>query len=428
MNKVNAISRIITSCLMTVLFLSSCSKIDNYLLGKDNTPEPAELTKITSTLDVTSSWTTGAGAGTKGVYLEMAPAVNESTIYTADVNGRVMAFERKTGDKLWENDLDTDLISGPSVDETSLAVTDKEAKIIVLDAKTGKKRWSHTTSNEIFSPPTLAEGKVFVKTVDGNLYAFDEESGHRQWIYEHGNPSLIMRAGSSPQVLFGAVIVGFADGKLIGLRADTGQILWEKTLSMPEGATDVERMADIDANPIVLEGVAYVASYQQNISALSLQTGEIVWENKKVSAIHNMAADSTTLYVVDTHSTIWAIDRLSGTVLWKQKALENRRLTAPTLVEGDILVVGDSQGFIHWISTKDGQVLTRTRPARSAIVLPLVADGQDVYLLTSSGKLIAYRVPEHSSSITLPDHSNSMSFNVDQSLAATTTTTETPHE
>lgn len=427
MNNVRPISRIITSCLMTVIFLSGCSKIDNYLLGKDNTPEPAELQKITSTLDVTSSWTTAAGAGTKGVYLEMAPAVNESTIYTADVNGRVMAFDRKTGEKRWENDLDTDLISGPSVNDTSLAVTNKEAKIIVLDAKTGEKRWSHTTSNEIFAPATIAEGKIFVKTVDGNLYAFDETSGDRQWIYEHGNPSLIMRAGSSPQVLFGAVIVGFADGKLVGLRADTGQILWEKTLSMPEGATDVERMADIDANPIIMDGVAYIASYQQNISALSLQTGEIIWENKKISSIHNMAADSTTLYVVDTHSTIWAIDRSSGSVLWKQKELENRRLTAPTLVENDILVVGDLQGFVHWISAKDGQVLTRTRPARSAIDLPLVADGQDVYLLTSSGKLIAYRVPESSASLTMPNNSTPMSFHLDQSLAATTSL-ETTHE
>jgi len=381
--------------LIVVLLLTGCGKIDDLMLGKDNTPEPKGLDKFEPTLSVTMPWKVPVGSnGNKAGYLDMPPAFNETMIYTANMKGEIFALDRKTGEKIWENDLDQKLTSGPAVDEQSVVVTDKDAKVIVLDATTGKEKWKRTVSNEVFAVPALAEGKVFVKTVDGNLYAYDEADGHHLWTYNHGTSTLVLRAGSSPQVLMGVVVVGFADGHLVGLRADTGQILWEKVLSQPTGASDVERMADIDANPLVLDDTAYVSSYQQNISALSLRTGEVTWEKKELFTIHDMVADSTNLYIVDMNSVIWAIDRFSGIVSWKQKSFENRRLTGPALVAGDILVVGDYQGFVHWISTKDGHFITRTRPSRVALYESPVADGDHLYVLTSSGSLVDYQVPE----------------------------------
>ncbi len=383
---------VLVTTLTAVLALSSCSTIDNYMLGKDNTPPPAELKTIKATMEISEIWKTGAGNATDGVYLEMSPAVDTNAVYTADVDGRVMAFDRKTGAKQWENDLDTNLISGPSIGDSYLAVTNKEAQVIVLDTQTGKKLWRKTVSNEIFAPPTIAEGNVFVKTVDGKLYAFNAGDGNEAWMYDHGTTALVMRAGSSPQVLFGVVVAGFSDAKLVGLKADSGQLLWEKIVATPQGVSDVERMADIDANPVVLDGITYVASYQQNVSALSLQNGEFLWKKDNISTFINMAADQTTLYIVDDKSTIWAIDRESGAVLWQQKDFENRHLTAPAIISDKTLVVGDYEGYVHWVSLKDGEELNRTHPSSSAIYAQPMVDGDDVYILTSNGKLAAYQV------------------------------------
>lgn len=379
--------------LALVLLLSSCGKIDNLMLGKDNTPAPAPLKTVNPTLDVNLPWSTNAGDGTDGNYLEMAPAVDTDSVYTADIDGKVIAFDRKTGQKRWVNDLDMHLLSGPIVGGSYLAVTNKDAEVLILDAQTGKQLWKKTVSNEVFAPVTLAEGKVFVKTVDGNLYAFDLENGKRLWRYNHGTTPLIMRAGSSPQVVFGVVVAGFPDGKLVGLRADSGQLLWEKVVATPQGVSDVERIADIDSNPIIMDGMCYVASYQQNLSALSLQSGEFIWQKNDISTFINMAASSTTLYVVDDESIVWAIDRESGTVLWQLKALHNRGLTAPAIVDDKALVVGDFQGYVSWLSLEDGSVIARTRPNHSAIYATPVVDGNDVYILTSDGKLANYQVP-----------------------------------
>lgn len=372
--------------------LVGCNKIDNYMLGKDNTPPPASLIPFSPELDVKQLWEVNAGKGTKGSYLEMFPTVYGDSVYTADLKGDVMAFNRATGEKRWTTHLDTDLISGPAVGENIVAVTNKEAQIIVLDSHTGEKRWKRTVSNEVLAVPTIAEDKVFVKTVDGKLYAFNQADGKRAWIYDHGTTTLVMRAGSSPQVFFGFVLAGFSDGKLVGLRADTGQVLWEKTMAIPDGVSDVERITDIDTNPIVMDGTAYVAAYQQNISALSLQTGEILWQKKDLSTLNNMAANQTTLYIVDSESTVWALERDSGTVLWQQKAFHNRHLTASAIVDDKALVLGDLQGFVQWLSLTTGEPIARTRPARSPIDAQPTVDTNNVYILTSYGKLVAYQV------------------------------------
>lgn len=386
--------------ILTTLFcltLTGCNTINNFMLGKDNTPPPAKLTDFQPTLPVSQTWEVGAGKGTDGTYLEMAPALDSQYVYTADVNGRIMAFDRQTGKKYWETDLKktnsyNKLLTGPVVSEGYLATSNKDAQVIVFDANSGEKLWSKTVSNEVFAPPTIAEGKVFIKTVDGRVYAFDEQSGERSWVYDHGTTPLIMRAGSSPQVMLGIVIVGFADGKLAGFRADTGQLLWEKAVAIPQGATEVERMDDIDANPIIKDGVAYVASYQQNVSAMSLETGEFLWKKDNISTFNNMAIDQTALYVVDDRSIIWAIDRNSGAILWKQKVLHNRRLTSPAVVTDKALVVGDYEGYIQWLSLEDGHIIARTRPTNSAIFSQPAVDGDSVYVLTSNGDLAAYQV------------------------------------
>lgn len=379
------------------LGLTSCTKIDNFMLGKDNTPEPAQLDSFKPTLDVNTLWEANAGSGTKGNMLEMSPALDSKTVYTADVKGRIMAFDRQTGKKLWETDLEdknsyNQILSGPSVGEDVIAVTNQDAQVIVFDSSTGEKLWQKTVSNEVLAPPTIAEGKIFVKTVDGNLSAFDARTGERVWTYTHGATPLIMRAGSSPQALFGVVIAGFADAKLVGLRADTGQILWEKSMATPEGASDVERMADIDANPIISDGVVYVASYQQNVSAMSLQTGEIMWKKENISAFNNMTIDSKALFVVDSNSDIWAVDKNSGSILWEQKDFHNRRLTGPVVVPNKALVFGDYQGYVSWISLEDGHSLARMHPSSDAITVDPVVDGDQIYVLTSDGNLTAYQV------------------------------------
>ena len=151
----------------------------------------------------------------------------------------------------------------------------------------------------------------------------------------------------------------------------------------------MERLVDIDADPIVRGDVVYLASYQGYIGALSLTTGQFIWR-KPASVYKNLAIDATTLYATDSDDVLWAFDRQNGQVKWKQLALKARGLTEPTLL-GKRLVVGDRTGYLHVLSTQNGALISRRELSGPIDISPAVA-GDSVFVMTANGQLSRFSV------------------------------------
>ncbi len=141
-------------------------------------------------------------------------------------------------------------------------------------------------------------------------------------------------------------------------RFSNGRIAWEKSIAYASGASDVERLVDIDADPIVQGNIVYLASYQGYVGALSLETGQFIWQ-KPASVYKNMTMDKNTLYMTDSHDILWALNKENGSVKWKQTAFKARGLTEPTVLDNRI-IVGDSTGFIHILAKETGEPIGRT--------------------------------------------------------------------
>ena len=76
-----------------------------------------------------------------------------------------------------------------------------------------------------------------------------------------------------------------------------------------------------------------------------------------------------------------AFDARSGTELWSNDQLEYRLLTAPTIIE-QYLVVGDSEGYLHWIDRSSGEFVAQQEVNSSGFaVSPIVVPGG--YVLTT---------------------------------------------
>jgi outer membrane protein assembly factor BamB len=101
-----------------------------------------------------------------------------------------------------------------------------------------------------------------------------------------------------------------------------------------------------------------------------------------------LAVDAKDIYVTDSEDNIWAADPQDGAGRWKQEQLRNRLLTAPVIF-GNYLVVGDLEGWLHWIDRKNGALAGRIKVAGGAITArPLVADGR-LYVYADDGTLAA---------------------------------------
>ncbi|WP_419418681.1 outer membrane protein assembly factor BamB [Legionella sp. D16C41] len=376
---------------LVISFTVSCTKLDDYMLGKDNTPIPQNLEPVATKAQLKEKWSVPVGSGqkNKAVYLKLKPVIRGDIVYTADSNGVVEAINRVTGKILWSKKLATGVVSGPAIAQGYLILSTDSSSIIALNQTTGEKLWQNKVSSDALSQPVIAQGKVIAKTIDGNLYAFDLKTGNKLWVSEHGAPSLILKASSSPVVVNNVVLVGYSDGKMDGVDLQTGQILWQRSIAFASGSSDVERLVDIDADPIVQGNVALLASYQGYIGALSLSDGQFIWR-KPASTFSNLAIKGKTLFMADSNDVIWAFNKTNGQVQWKQDALKARRLTEPVLM-GNYLIVGDKTGMLHVLSTETGEFISRLALGSAISVAPSVADN-NIYVMTADGKLSHFTV------------------------------------
>ena len=150
-------------------------------------------------------------------------------------------------------------------------------------------------------------------------------------------------------------------------------------------------MADIDGEPIVLGGGIFVATYQGEVAAIEERSGRVAWR-RALSSYSRMAADPRGLYVSDAEGVVWGIELQSGAARWSQEALKHRRLSNVVIL-GDLLVVGDFEGYLHWLDRSDGSLVARTRLGSDPITNGLqVVDGI-LYALGDGGELAAVRLP-----------------------------------
>lgn len=370
--------------------LCSCATVDDFMLGKDNSPKPAELSRFTPSMDASMQWRKSVGNGTDGSALKLAPVISNNQLITASQNGLVSVSDKSSGKTLWSAKLPTKLVSGPAVGQGIIVVGSTDAKIIAMDQTSGKVLWENPVSNEVLSPAAVNKNHVFAKTVDGKLYAFDKKTGKQSWIYDHGSPGLILRSGSAPIVSNDKLIVGFADGKLDLIDTENGRLLWQRIVSLPHSGSAVEQMNGIDANPVVRDGVIYVATFQGHIAAVRLNNGEIIWR-KPFSTYSGLALDGNKLYASDSKGQVWAFDKRTGSVFWLQKQLAGRTVGAPSVV-GKALALGDGLGYLHFLSLENGDFMARLKVGYAKVQAPPVASSNQLYVMADDGEVIDYKV------------------------------------
>ena len=353
----------------------------------DKKIKPAELEKIENAFPVQVLWEKSIGEVAKNTRRNLRPAFSRAVLFTADQDGVVEAHDGLTGNRIWELETELELSSGPGVGEGLVLVGSPDGDLVAIDEVTGEERWRVRLSSELLSVPTADRGVVAAYTTDGRLHGRAAVDGRPLWIYDRPTPTLTLYGSSSPVVHEGMVICGFANGKLAALNIITGEPLWEVPVSLPSGRTDLERMVDIDGDPVVKNGVVFAATYQGDLAAISADSGAVYWR-KQLSSHVGVDVNWRMVYVSDDEDRVWAVDPRSGSAVWKNNTLANRRITAPAAF-GDYLLVGDLEGYVHWIKQEDGRVVARTRLGSDPIVAQPLVRGKVAFILGADGDLAA---------------------------------------
>jgi outer membrane protein assembly factor BamB len=128
--------------------------------------------------------------------------------------------------------------------------------------------------------------------------------------------------------------------------------------------------------------------YHGRAVGIDLETGVVLWQ-QELSSYAGLGTDINNVYVTSDFDAVVALDRQAGTQLWRQEALRLRDLTAPTRF-ANTLVVGDFEGYLHWLSPDDGSFLARARAAGQRISAAPLVVGQNVYVQGEDGTIAAF--------------------------------------
>lgn len=380
---------------------------------KDKGPDPLEarkLEKFSPEVNVKRLWRTSVGDGLGKKYLRIHPSVIADRVVVADGYGVVQAHDRFSGKRVWRtrigepkgqggfwnwltfwNRRDASFVSGGvGVGNGMVLLGTTRGDVIALAPSDGSEVWRLNIGSEVLSPPVTGDDLVFVQTIDGRLLAIEEDGSGIRWSFDNQVPVLTLRGTSRPVFSDDVVYAGFANGKLVAVKADNGEPIWEQRVMLPQGRSELERMVDVDAAPLVVGPTVYGVSFQGRLRAFRRADGTPFWE-KESSSYVDMARGYEQLYVVDEDSHIVAVDESTADIAWSQESLHRRGLNAPVAFS-NYLVVGDEDGYLHVFAQSDGRLLGRKKLDGKGIRSNIAIADQVLFVLGNSGRLDAIEV------------------------------------
>ena len=376
-----------------ILMLTACSgKVPDWLISDDLVLPPAELIDFEAEFEPEVVWSKDVGAGAKNEYSELRALLQNGNLIAIDQNGEVNSYDGLTGQLNWQIELEVPVVAGPGGGEGLILVGTQEGEVIALNENNGEFIWRIRLTSEVLTPPRAALGVVIARTSDGRMSGLSVSDGEELWNYQRSVPLLSLRGAGPPALIDDKAIVGYANGKLVALSISDGKVIWEQSVAVSRGRTEIDRLVDIDSELVIKGNRVYAVAYHGNLAALDVGTGRVLWKREMSSRAGIDVAENEAVYVSDENNYVWAIQDGSGNGLWRQTELLRRNITAPVIV-GEYVIVGDLDGYIHWVSREDGRFVARMRLSNDAIrSKPVIGDGL-VYISAIDGTVAAIRIP-----------------------------------
>lgn len=274
---------------------------------------------------------TGLGEGYASI------AVARGRLYTQGQRGSqqlVMAFDVKTGSKLWETPTSTRSFresrgngprGTPTIDGDQLYAMAADGTLASLDAATGKVIWSQNVVQKYrgamiewaFSESPLVDGDRLIVMPGGpgaSLVSLNKLDGTLQW--KAGSDE----AGYSSTVLAEVEgvrqVIALSGASAFGVRVDSGQVLW-RYARVSNGTANI-------ATPIVHDGHVFLSTDYGTGGAL-LKLGargasEVYFTREMMNHYSTSVLVGDVLYGF-SNSILTAMRFKTGQVLWRHRSV-----------------------------------------------------------------------------------------------------------
>ncbi len=368
-----------------VLVLQACSST---LEEREKDGKPFPLPEVDAKVDTRVAWRRDIGRGQGRHYNRLSLAAARDKICAASIGGDVACYS-KDGEKLWKVNVGDDLLGGVGLAGKLALVVTADGELIALEKETGKTLWTKSLNKEVLAAPVGTNSTIVIQNSEGLVFALDAE-GNELWEYRSDEPLLTLRGTATPVIDRGVVYTGFANGKVVALSLETGAPLWDQVVAIAKGTAEIGRIIDVDVSPLLIDDAVYAASYNGHIFRFARKQGRPLWRTE-ISTFHTLSSGFGNIYAVDEKSRVLALGANRGEQAWENGLLLNRDLGAPHVFGGYLFAI-DDEGYLHIFSQVNGDLVGRRKVSGSGSRVPMISDGDRLYLYTNDGDLIAIEI------------------------------------
>ena len=357
-----------------LLGLTACSTADK--------PKPTALEEVTPKIAGRQVWSSSVGR----IGFPMVPATQAGVFFVAAGDGSVLALQGDTGQVLWRASTGEPISAGVGSDGRYTSVVTRGNEVVTFDG--GRELWRKRLPSSVVTPPLVAGERVFVMGVDRAVHAFDAIDGRRLWVLQRPGDALTL-AQASVVAAFGNTLLVGQGARLAAVDPLRGTVQWEVPLASPRGTNEVERLADLIGPALRIGNQVCARAFQSAVACADAARGALLW-SRNVGGVQAIGGDAERIIGADASDRISAWRTATGDVVWTSEKLLYRGLSG-ALVVGPVVVFGDSEGYVHFLSAATGEPQLRLRTESAPVVGTPVLAGNTVLVTTQGGGLFAFR-------------------------------------
>ena len=307
-----------------------------------------------------------------GSVVEFPPVVSYGRLYFANLRGRFVALDARTGKVDWARDFGRCTAASPEVGDGVVYQplmdrypcdphdASQPGYMVAMDAETGKELWRFRTG-VIESSPLLIGNILYFGSWDKKLYALDVRTRKPRWTFSAGAE---LKGG--PAYSNGTIFFGSYDDRMYAVDARTGKERWSSTAAE----------ANYYSTPAVAYGRVYIGNTDGRVYAFGAKTGNLLWATSTGSYVYSgPAVWNKTVYVGSHSHRFFALDAGTGAVRWSFEA-KDVIPGSPTVMAG--VVYFSTRARSHGLNARSGKEVWRFPDGRYS---PVIADDERVYFV-----------------------------------------------
>jgi eukaryotic-like serine/threonine-protein kinase len=324
-----------------------------------------------------------------------SPAISGDLVFFG-LCGVVYALNATSGNVVWSSPtfgMNSSIISSPTIVDDMVFIGSDDRNVYACNAGNGSKIWNYTTDAAVISSPAVVNQVVYINSLN-TAYALDATSGGKIW-----NISGLGIIKSSPTVVDNVAYFGSSNNNVYALNVTNGNIIWVYTANRGLWGSPFEASPTVDNGLVFICSASNQINWQTRVYALNASNGNELWTYQigryPFGSTLSLAPATVggVVYVGSLDNTLFAYNATTGKVIWSY-ATSFGIGTTPAIVNGVIYIAGfgsDSFGGTIY-ALENSQTPTDSIPEfPAAAFLPLIVAAVVILAFTNKARKNIYR-------------------------------------